>query len=153
MLILILIITVFTITLATVKNPFIGSLLLIGLTLVLILDVRFLINQWIAYLLILLFLGGMIVIFLYVTSVITTLKFNFKINSKSLIIAAFLYFLYLFNNQFYQKSSKTVNLSDFFNLDSAVLILITLFYLLLGLIAVVNISKKFYGSLKTKIND
>lgn len=112
-------------------------------------DVRFFVTQWASYLLMLLFLGGIIVIFLYVTRIMSTLKFKVpRINLAVFLIPAV---LCLFYNPI-QKSTKIFNLSIFFNIDSLFYVIIVLSYLLVRLVAVVRISKKFRGSLKSKIN-
>nr|YP_010924939.1 NADH dehydrogenase subunit 6 [Sinergasilus major]WKB17743.1 NADH dehydrogenase subunit 6 [Sinergasilus major] len=150
---LMLLMTFLTFFLAKTSNPFMGSLTLVLLTMLLMLDVSFLTSQWVSYLLMLLFLGGMMVMFLYVTSVMTTLKFNLPKMNKEIILTLALTMLFFFTNSNLMLSVKFVNLSDFFNMDSAVVVVFTFFYLLVGLVTVVSISKKFVGSLKSKIND
>nr|YP_010757238.1 NADH dehydrogenase subunit 6 [Ergasilus tumidus]WEU66990.1 NADH dehydrogenase subunit 6 [Ergasilus tumidus] len=144
--------TALTMVLSKTSNPFVGSLVLVLLTIVMMFDIGILVNQWVAYLMMLLFLGGMMVMFLYVTSIMTTLKF--KLNLKGVI----LYFsmgiiIWVTKGNDSMKGDKFLSLSDFFNLDNYLLIMVTLVYLLLGLIAVVNISKKFDGALKSQMND
>ena len=89
------------------------------------------------------------VIFLYVTSVMSTLKVKTKFDYRFI----FLFVLFMFiPNVLTDTTFKTINLSDTFNTDRAIFVIIILYYLILRLIAVVSISKKFDGSLKSKIN-
>nr|YP_009172415.1 NADH dehydrogenase subunit 6 [Sinergasilus polycolpus]ACB99583.1 NADH dehydrogenase subunit 6 [Sinergasilus polycolpus]ALG63358.1 NADH dehydrogenase subunit 6 [Sinergasilus polycolpus] len=150
---LMLMMTFLTLFLAKTSNPFMGSLTLVILTMMLMLDVSFLVSQWVAYLLMLLFLGGMMVMFLYVTSVMTTLKFNLPNMSNEFILVSVFVVAVVFMVKPPMLSSKFISLSDFFNMDSAIVVMFTFFYLLIALVTVVTISKKFVGSLKSKIND
>nr|YP_010039698.1 NADH dehydrogenase subunit 6 [Sinergasilus undulatus]QOY46108.1 NADH dehydrogenase subunit 6 [Sinergasilus undulatus] len=150
---LMLLMTLLTLFLSKMTNPFMGSLTLVGLTVLLMLDVSFLVSQWVSYLMMLLFLGGMMVMFLYVTSVMTTLKFNVpKMNKEIMLMPVMLMVIYVIGNGL-SLGPKYMSLSDFFNMDSAVIVMFTFFYLIMGLVTVVSISKKFVGSLKSKNND
>nr|YP_011002321.1 NADH dehydrogenase subunit 6 [Ergasilus anchoratus]UUB71179.1 NADH dehydrogenase subunit 6 [Ergasilus anchoratus] len=149
---LILLMTILTLILYKIKNPFMGSLTLVGMTMLLMMDIGVSTSQWISYLLMLLFLGGMMVMFLYVTSVMTTLKFNLpKLSVTSLWILLLALMLWANQIEVYS-TNKFMPLSDFFNLDSTMVVLFVFIYLLISLLVVVGISKKFEGSLKSKIN-
>ena len=137
-----------------IKNPFIGSITLVVITIILILEIRKYVSQWISYLLMLLFLGGIIILFLYVTSIITSLKFNLNIKPTYKWFFILLIPVAIIPNYiFLDKTNKFTEISRVFNMDRFVFIVLAIFYLLLGLVAVVRICKKHEGALKSKIND
>lgn len=129
-------------------NPIIGCLLIVVISLVSIIYISLMGFKWISYLLILLFLGGIIILFIYICSItnkskILLKKVNFKFYLLSLLIL--LFFVYPVN------SYTTGIIRSIFNRISNNILFFLIFYLLIILIVSVKISKKNFGSLKAKI--
>nr|QHD19775.1 NADH dehydrogenase subunit 6 [Rodolia quadrimaculata] len=104
-------------------------------------------NFWFSYILILITIGGLLVLFIYMTSLASNEKFN-----KNWIFFIPLFFIFSFLNwnpptykNFLTLESQHSNfnflLSKFFNLPNSKIIWFIICYLLVTLIAVVNISK------------
>lgn len=123
---------------------------------------------WFSYILFLIFLGGILVLFIYVTSLASNEIFSFSI--KTLIISLiFILFTLIFlifidnslvNNIFINNEitsineinsfiiENSINLNKLYNFPSNVITLLLINYLLLTLIAVVKITNIFYGPLR-----
>nr|YP_002808533.1 NADH dehydrogenase subunit 6 [Scylla olivacea]ACO07213.1 NADH dehydrogenase subunit 6 [Scylla olivacea]ADK72520.1 NADH dehydrogenase subunit 6 [Scylla serrata] len=120
-------------------------------------------TYWFSYILFMIFLGGMLVLFIYVTSLASNESFSFSYSSLAFSISLILIFIPL--SIFYDPllnetltnsplSSLTLNSSNVFIISwiySTNLMNFTLFiilYLLLTLIVVVKISNLFKGPLR-----
>lgn len=105
-------------------------------------------TTWFSYILFLIFLGGLIVLFIYVTRLASNEKFNFNINLSINISIALLFIILIIS--FYFKHQERIlfifnlkiNLKEMFNYYNAVVLLLTIIYLLLTLIVVVKIISK-----------
>jgi NADH-ubiquinone oxidoreductase chain 6 len=119
-------------------------------------------NFWVSYVLILVLLGGLLVIFIYVSLLAPNelfLKKNiFKITLRSLSIFIVLIFSSLFfwvtKRESYLPTSPTDRegilwLNSLYSQDLRGVTLFLIFYLLLTLIVVVNITKHDYSSLRS----
>nr|YP_010411440.1 NADH dehydrogenase subunit 6 [Coraebus diminutus]URN73086.1 NADH dehydrogenase subunit 6 [Coraebus diminutus] len=115
------------------------------------------INFWYSYIMFLIMVGGMLVLFIYMTSVASNEKFNM---SKPVIILAlpfiFTMYYFLMENQMELSSSLTVkqniwelSLNKFFNFPHNIVMVFLMTYLFITLIAVVKITKIEYGPLRT----
>nr|AIZ58489.1 NADH dehydrogenase subunit 6 [Argas walkerae] len=116
-------------------HPLTMLMTLIIFTLNIIIMVYQMLNTtWFSMILILLILGGMLVLFIYVASVVPNMKFLYK---KWMLL--FLLTPFLFSSKFYPLSYFNSNIS-MFNIDknSFLLIFITI-YLLITLIAVMKL--------------
>nr|QQV73471.1 NADH dehydrogenase subunit 6 [Anthomyza sp. DY-2021] len=124
---------------------------------------------WFSYILFLIFLGGMLVLFIYVTSLASNEMFSFSMKlmvwTMGLFIVFSLIFLLtdsmmtslLFNNletstlnymySFYTENALTLN--KLYNYPTNLITFLLMNYLLITLIAVVKITKLFYGPLRT----
>nr|AVN67442.1 NADH dehydrogenase subunit 6 [Gromphadorhina portentosa] len=115
---------------------------------------------WFSYILFLIFLGGMLVLFIYVTSLASNEMFTL---STPLIITTMLmtpFILILLNKSFIMKSQETlmfqstlnslINLPliKLYNLPTNIITIILASYLFLTLIAVVKITNIFIGPLR-----
>nr|ARH53763.1 NADH dehydrogenase subunit 6 [Carpelimus fuliginosus] len=107
-------------------------------------------NAWFSYILFLIMIGGLLIIFIYMTSLISNKKFKFsqKIFIMNLIIFM-LYFIELntFNNNYNMiqlNFNKYINTSSFFIMVSMII------YLLITMIAVVKITQFKSGALRQK---
>nr|QKY75513.1 NADH dehydrogenase subunit 6 [Bactrocera albistrigata] len=123
---------------------------------------------WFSYVLFLIFLGGMLVLFIYVTSLASnemfslsmkltticimtmltltlTAMFTDKLSTSSFIQNLEMQPLYNFNMTVYENS---LNLYKLYNYPTNFITIMLMNYLLITLIAVVKITKLFYGPLR-----
>nr|WDA94007.1 NADH dehydrogenase subunit 6 [Apotropina sp.] len=124
---------------------------------------------WFSYILFLIFLGGMLVLFIYVTSLASNEMFSFSTKlfvytSMFLVINILLMYLFMdqmlfnmniFNNEmnssinenmFFMENS--LNLNKLYNYPTNLITILLMNYLLITLIAIVKITKLFYGPLR-----
>nr|YP_009995347.1 NADH dehydrogenase subunit 6 [Ochthebius deletus]QNP09750.1 NADH dehydrogenase subunit 6 [Ochthebius deletus] len=118
-------------------------------------------NYWFSYILFLIMIGGMLVLFIYMTSVASNEKF--KVNNKLLILnIMFLfimsiimfsdkYFIIINNfNNFINYNNNYFMLSKFYNNPSNSIMFMMIIYLFICLIAVVKITNFNLGPLRQK---
>lgn len=129
-------------------------------------------TYWFSYILFLTFLGGLLVLFIYVSRIASNEIFKIYNNQLIIIffififIAIFLFFFYKNNwinlsfnyeiNNFFNKilffnNENKINLSKLYNEQTFILIIILIIYLFITLIAIVKITNIFYGPLRTSI--
>uniref|UniRef100_A0AB38ZFV7 NADH-ubiquinone oxidoreductase chain 6 n=1 Tax=Bactrocera cinnabaria TaxID=3138142 RepID=A0AB38ZFV7_9MUSC len=123
---------------------------------------------WFSYILFLIFLGGMLVLFIYVTSLASNEMFSLSMKLTMVCITTMLMLTvlimlldkmsttsfiqnlemqpYFFNNLFTPENS--LNLNKLYNFPTNLLTILLMNYLLITLIAVVKITKLFYGPLR-----
>nr|YP_009992955.1 NADH dehydrogenase subunit 6 [Zeugodacus cilifer]QNO34165.1 NADH dehydrogenase subunit 6 [Zeugodacus cilifer]WCB98356.1 NADH dehydrogenase subunit 6 [Zeugodacus cilifer] len=123
---------------------------------------------WFSYILFLIFLGGMLVLFIYVTSLASNEMFSLsmKLTTICLLTMTMLIFISLildkmttttflqnlemtslYNiNMFTQENA--MNLQKLYNFPTNIITILLMNYLLVTLIAVVKITKLFYGPLR-----
>nr|QNH69926.1 NADH dehydrogenase subunit 6 [Osmylus zheanus] len=129
------------------------------------------INYWFAYILFLVMIGGMLVLFIYMTSLASNELFSFSTNMFFILSILFLllfifmnfidpftwfcknYDMFLFNkNEISLNLENQFNLMKLYNNPSMNITLMLINYLFLTLIIVVKISNKNYGPLRSKFN-
>nr|YP_009227481.1 NADH dehydrogenase subunit 6 [Parnara guttata]AFN21416.1 NADH dehydrogenase subunit 6 [Parnara guttata] len=168
----------FNITLITsimffINHPLSMGLMILMQTLLICLISGFIINTyWFSYILFLTFLGGLLVLFIYVSSIASNELFNLTFKNKLLLIMImtmmflicmlnmnnlkmmnfhsnnydmnnfFNYFLF-FNNE------NNINLSKLYNSHNYFLMIMLIIYLFITLIVVVKITNIFYGPLRS----
>nr|YP_010174491.1 NADH dehydrogenase subunit 6 [Baeotus beotus]QSJ55243.1 NADH dehydrogenase subunit 6 [Baeotus beotus] len=153
------------------NHPFsMGFLILIQTLLICMLSSMLINTYWFSYILFLIFLGGLLVLFIYVSSIASNEMFKINIFSKSffffpliLIIISLLlknnltwlnfsfndemmnfFNLFLFfNNEF------NINLSKLYNEQTYMLTMMMIIYLFIALVAVVKITNIFFGPLRS----
>nr|YP_010895103.1 NADH dehydrogenase subunit 6 [Dorylomorpha alaskensis]WJW73629.1 NADH dehydrogenase subunit 6 [Dorylomorpha alaskensis] len=123
---------------------------------------------WFSYILFLIFLGGMLVLFIYVTSLASNEMFSLSIKSTimlSLLIISLMIMFYLndknlmnmlfYNNENMQLNNymsylneSTIELNKLYNYPTNMITIMLINYLLITLIVVVKITKMFYGPLR-----
>nr|AML26008.1 NADH dehydrogenase subunit 6 [Staphylinidae sp. BMNH 1274241] len=116
-------------------------------------------NFWFSYMLFLIMIGGMLVLFIYMTSIASNEIFSF--NKFWLILIFLITFIWLMNidpyywinNSLFYESSQSMNLNNFsmnkfFNYPSIMLICMMIIYLFITLIAIVKITNIKYGPLR-----
>nr|ATN41162.1 NADH dehydrogenase subunit 6 [Diptera sp. 59 LC-2017] len=124
---------------------------------------------WFSYILFLIFLGGMLVLFIYVTSLASNEMFSFStklIYYMSMLIMMNLFMMILindssyfninsFNNEMLSMNEQisfikenTLSLNKLYNYPTNTITILLMNYLLITLIAIVKITKLFYGPLR-----
>nr|APX40899.1 NADH dehydrogenase subunit 6 [Longitarsus niger] len=122
-------------------------------------------NFWYSYILFLIMIGGMLILFIYMTSIASNEKFNF--NKKFMMIyLLFLiifmtsffidsYYLNLLNNIIDMKLSifdfkNSISMMKYLNYPNYFMMMMMILYLFITLIAIVKITKFNYGALRQK---
>ena len=104
---------------------------------------------------VLLFLGGIIVLFVYICTLISNLKNSIKNSYNWLFIKFIVIFrlrnLIYLNNWEVKIEIKNILLSSIYRNLNFLLIILAVIYLLVVLITRIKISQKFKGGLKSKI--
>nr|SSD62323.1 NADH dehydrogenase subunit 6 [Parides photinus] len=128
-------------------------------------------TYWFSYILFLVFMGGLLVLFIYVSSIASNELFNFNFFMKNYIILFFMFiviisflFMYnlnwmnfnfnydmnnLFNMFIFFNNENKINISKLYNNQIFYLMIIMIIYLFVALIAVVKITNIFYGPLRS----
>nr|YP_009434629.1 NADH dehydrogenase subunit 6 [Dorcadia ioffi]ATF28034.1 NADH dehydrogenase subunit 6 [Dorcadia ioffi] len=121
---------------------------------------------WFSYILFITFLGGMLILFIYMTSLSSSDTFNFSF--KMLLMIMFMMFniiilwmmkdwffinyfnnLDTMNNVFSMNLNlNTMNLNKLYNFPNNMMTIMLILYLLITLIIVVKITNMFYGPLR-----
>nr|YP_009776033.1 NADH dehydrogenase subunit 6 [Aulacophora indica]QJA26358.1 NADH dehydrogenase subunit 6 [Aulacophora indica]QRI59123.1 NADH dehydrogenase subunit 6 [Aulacophora indica] len=140
-----------------------GLILLIQTILVSLMSGLMNLNYWFSYILFLIMIGGMLILFIYMTSIASNEKFKF--NSKLFIIfmiSILLTLIFLFIDPFYlnkmnqlmdMKSQNYIYIENFsmikyLNFPNNMMMILMIIYLLITLIAIVKITNLSYGSLR-----
>nr|YP_009379021.1 NADH dehydrogenase subunit 6 [Spaniocelyphus pilosus]ARI44235.1 NADH dehydrogenase subunit 6 [Spaniocelyphus pilosus] len=123
---------------------------------------------WFSYILFLIFLGGMLVLFIYVTSLASNEMFSL---SMKLTLLSFMLLMFLLTISFFMDKSlisfiipnnemsllsqsysliseNSTNLNKLYNYPTNLITILLMNYLLITLIAIVKITKMFYGPLR-----
>nr|YP_010693032.1 NADH dehydrogenase subunit 6 [Rhagoletis completa]WCB98213.1 NADH dehydrogenase subunit 6 [Rhagoletis completa] len=123
---------------------------------------------WFSYILFLIFLGGMLVLFIYVTSLASNEMFSFSMKLTTICLLTFtllmilslmmdksLISIFLENNEmkFMNNTNlfteeNSLNLNKLYNFPTNFVTILLMNYLLITLIVVVKITKLFYGPLR-----
>nr|YP_009529053.1 NADH dehydrogenase subunit 6 [Ephestia elutella]AXU98860.1 NADH dehydrogenase subunit 6 [Ephestia elutella] len=127
-------------------------------------------TYWFSYILFLTFLGGLLVLFIYVSSIASNEIFNFSFNMKILLILFICMSLLstmfinnmmwmnffqnfemnnLFNNFLFFNNENKINLSKLYNNQTFLMMMMMMIYLFITLITVVKITNIFYGPLRS----
>nr|ARC95503.1 NADH dehydrogenase subunit 6 [Hippodamia convergens]ARC95516.1 NADH dehydrogenase subunit 6 [Hippodamia convergens] len=118
-------------------------------------------NFWFSYILILIMIGGLLVLFIYMTSIASNEKFNLN---KTLVVMTlmvmFILIVKLLNKEIYnlemnnelvqnfQEMNFFFNLNKYINYPNSNIFIMIMFYLLIAMIAVIKISKSSFGPLR-----
>lgn len=118
-------------------------------------------NYWFSYILFIVIVGGILVLFLYITRVASNEKFKFSYRLINLIIIIILISILIINLDQYYLETTSINfelnpylkenylsLRKYINNPTNKLIYITISYLLITLIIVVKITNIKYGPLR-----
>lgn len=160
---------IFRIIFTQITHPLAIGLILLVQTLLICLITGLIAKRfWFSYILFLIFLGGILVLFIYVTSLASNEIFTISIK---LIIISFIFFIttlvsayfidkstinMFFNsnemesiiNSFSYFIENSLSLNKLYNYPTNLITILLINYLLITLIAVVKITKLFYGPLR-----
>nr|AOY36226.1 NADH dehydrogenase subunit 6 [Pycnarmon pantherata] len=135
----------------------------------------FISTYWFSYILFLTFLGGLLVLFIYVSSIASNELFKISFNLKMFffIMMIILFLISMFNlnnlnwlnfninnmemkkffNMFlFMNNENKINLSKLYNNQTFMIMMMMIIYLFISLIAVVKITNIFYGPLRSSFN-
>nr|YP_010397574.1 NADH dehydrogenase subunit 6 [Diamesa tonsa]UQJ73561.1 NADH dehydrogenase subunit 6 [Diamesa tonsa] len=153
------------------KHPMaMGLMLLVQTALICLVTGNYSKTFWFSYVLFLIFLGGMLVLFIYVTSLASNEMFSFSMkifimSISILFISLIMMFVmdnsmianFLSNNEVYSMmdmksfiNENTVSLNKLYNFPTNMLTILLINYLFLTLIAVVKITNIYEGPLRPK---
>uniref|UniRef100_A0AAU7GJ01 NADH-ubiquinone oxidoreductase chain 6 n=1 Tax=Cardipennis shaowuensis TaxID=342701 RepID=A0AAU7GJ01_9CUCU len=141
-----------------------GCILLIQTILITLISGHFYVNFWFSYILFLVMIGGMLVMFIYMTSVASNEEFKFPkfmllffiifvtiIFLATIFTDSFIYNFFILNkmNKF-QEILMNFSLNKLYNYPNMNFLLFLMIYLLITLIAIVKIVGKNLGTLRQK---
>ena len=126
------------------SNPFIIRLELIIISVLVRIFCLFFLRKWIFYVIILFYLGGLIILFLYLISLFNVKKVGIYGLRKSCNFLFLMIIIFVY--RFFRKNRVSLELSDMFFKNRVVLILALL--LLLVLILVVKVVEYYEGAIK-----
>nr|YP_010947368.1 NADH dehydrogenase subunit 6 [Endromis versicolora]WGO62390.1 NADH dehydrogenase subunit 6 [Endromis versicolora] len=148
-----------------------GLMILIQTLLTCILTGMLINTYWFSYILFLTFLGGLLVLFIYVSSIASNELFLMSFNMKMFIMISTILIImsqfFMFNNlnwmnlnnnsemnnfmnlmMFFNNENK-INLNKLYNNQMSMLMLMLMIYLFITLVAVVKITNIFFGPLRS----
>nr|WAB70226.1 NADH dehydrogenase subunit 6 [Athyma asura] len=154
-----------------INHPLTMGLLILIQTLLTCLISGMLINTyWFSYILFLVFLGGLLVLFIYVSSVASNELFKIHFMSKFSFIYMFIIMIFsiliknnliwmnfffndeminFFNSILFFNNEYNFNLSKLYNKQNYFLMMMLIIYLFITLIAIVKITNIFFGPLRS----
>nr|YP_010733852.1 NADH dehydrogenase subunit 6 [Atteva charopis]WEG93575.1 NADH dehydrogenase subunit 6 [Atteva charopis] len=129
-------------------------------------------TYWFSYILFLTFLGGLLVLFIYVSSIASNEIFYYSFN-KNMFMIIFLFISFIlsfffknnlnwfnlfsneemnkFNYNFFFNNENMINLSKLYNNQTYLIMPMLIIYLFITLIAVVKITNIFYGPIRSNL--
>nr|UTC33558.1 NADH dehydrogenase subunit 6 [Ostrinia furnacalis] len=152
-----------------------GFMILIQTLLTCIITSMIMKTYWMSYILFLTFLGGLLVLFIYVSSIASNELFKLSISLKMLLLFNLIIILMIsmfFNNNLYWinlsinnlemnnffnmflffNNENKINLSKLYNNQTFLMMMMMIIYLFITLVAVVKITNIFYGPLRSSFN-
>nr|YP_010160643.1 NADH dehydrogenase subunit 6 [Sesia siningensis]QRH18151.1 NADH dehydrogenase subunit 6 [Sesia siningensis] len=131
-------------------------------------------TYWFSYILFLTFLGGLLVLFIYVSSIASNEMFLISYKTKMfLMLSLFLIMMFSLynynnlswmnfsmneemtnffnNNHLFINNENKINLSKMYNSQTYMIMLMLIIYLFITLIAVVKITNIFFGPLRSNL--
>nr|WMQ77999.1 NADH dehydrogenase subunit 6 [Ophthalmitis albosignaria] len=151
----------------------IGLMILFQTLLMCLLSGMLIKTYWFSYILFLTFLGGLLVLFIYVSSIASNEMFNLSIQIKMMLLMFFMLISFIqiysyfynnmnwmnlsnnisennnfFNMMFFNNENK-INLNKLYNNQTYMIMLMLVIYLFISLVAIVKITNIFYGPLRS----
>nr|YP_010417389.1 NADH dehydrogenase subunit 6 [Ophiusa tirhaca]USF12087.1 NADH dehydrogenase subunit 6 [Ophiusa tirhaca] len=156
------------------NNPLsMGLMILFQTLLICLLSGMLIKTYWFSYILFLTFMGGLLVLFIYVSSIASNELFKPSFNTKlffflSILFLLMIQFIYMNNlywmnfsfnsdmNNFismslFMNNDNKINLSKLYNNQTFMIMLMLIIYLFITLIVVVKITNIFYGPLRSNM--
>nr|YP_010309832.1 NADH dehydrogenase subunit 6 [Sphragifera sigillata]UMR54945.1 NADH dehydrogenase subunit 6 [Sphragifera sigillata] len=156
------------------NNPLsMGLMILLQTLLICLLSGMLIKTYWFSYILFLTFLGGLLVLFIYVSSISSNEMFKSSFNLKytwmvGVIILLFINLLSMknltwmnfsinsdmdnfFNLILFINNENKINLSKLYNNQNFLIMMMLMIYLFITLISVVKITNIFYGPIRSSI--
>nr|YP_009971718.1 NADH dehydrogenase subunit 6 [Thesaurus albertalleni]QNG56428.1 NADH dehydrogenase subunit 6 [Thesaurus albertalleni] len=139
-----------------------GLILLIQTILTMFITGMMSLNFWYSYILFLIMIGGMLVLFMYMTSIASNEKFKFSLNLTYLFLMSFLILpltllmnnnIKYFNENFISQNKSSMyqlSMNKYMYMPSMMIYLMIIIYLFITLIAIVKITNISYGPLRQK---
>nr|ARH54244.1 NADH dehydrogenase subunit 6 [Cteniopus sp. AH-2016] len=148
-----------TVLFASMKHPLsMGFMLLTQTITVSLISGHLCQNFWFSYILFLIMIGGMLILFMYMTSIASNEKFksNIKLISVLGIIPMTIFFMEKTNNEIksnemieqFKTTEFMITLNKFINFPMMMILMFIILYLLLALIATVKITNFKQGSIR-----
>nr|AOY39406.1 NADH dehydrogenase subunit 6 [Rhysodes sp. BMNH-844233] len=150
-------------TFLTLKHPLSMGMILILQTIVITMMVGMQTSTfWFSYILYLIMIGGLLILFTYMTSIASNEMFNFSKTSMTMIMATLIMMMILLMNnstiilqqldQSYMlmEINNQLNINQIYNFPNNSITIMTIIYLLVTLIAVIKISNIKSGPLRQK---
>nr|YP_010363574.1 NADH dehydrogenase subunit 6 [Atkinsoniella xanthoabdomena]UNZ12675.1 NADH dehydrogenase subunit 6 [Atkinsoniella xanthoabdomena] len=139
-------------------NPMsMGVILLIQTSLMTMLMNKMLMSSWFPMITFLMMVGGLLILFTYMSSIASNEKFKFKFNLTIMLLLIILISEEMFNENQINENQNLMKLSEeyfsmikLYNKKSMMLTIILVMYLLLTMIAVTKIVKHHEGPLRSK---
>nr|YP_009346104.1 NADH dehydrogenase subunit 6 [Ornithodoros zumpti]AMX74180.1 NADH dehydrogenase subunit 6 [Ornithodoros zumpti]UYB78779.1 NADH dehydrogenase subunit 6 [Ornithodoros zumpti] len=103
-------------------------------------------TSWLPFIIILLMLGGMLVIFLYITSLTPNKKFNFKSGPFILFLPLCLFFP---KSNFLPSAINKMDIFNIFNQNNIMFLIIMMLYLILALLVIMSLILASFSPLKS----
>uniref|UniRef100_UPI0030FECDE7 NADH dehydrogenase subunit 6 n=1 Tax=Carterocephalus argyrostigma TaxID=1663110 RepID=UPI0030FECDE7 len=169
-------IIIISIIMLYLKHPLSLGLMILFQTLLICLISGIIINTyWFSYILFLTFLGGLLVLFIYVSSIASNELFKISMKNMFFILISIFFIvgmmilnmknlnwlnLYInsnelnnfFNYFLFFNNENNMNLTKLYNQQNYYLMLMMIIYLFITLLAVVKITNIFYGPLRPSYN-
>nr|ATN23527.1 NADH dehydrogenase subunit 6 [Neolema sp. EMHAU-15071012] len=137
------------------KHPLSMGMILLSQTILISLTIGMSqLNFWYAYILFIIMIGGMLILFMYMTSVASNEKFKFSFKLMMMMILILIIFMMLipelinFYMNFKTYYSITNSLNKYFNKPNNMIMYLMFFYLLITMIMVTKITKIEKGPLR-----
>nr|QNG56324.1 NADH dehydrogenase subunit 6 [Palaestes scutellaris] len=138
-----------------------GSILFFQTILISLITGLMSLNFWYSYILFLIMIGGMLVLFMYMTSIASNEKFKFSLKLSFLFILFFINLPLIFYNKnikFFNENCLNQNFKSMFSFSmnkymyspSMMIYMMIIIYLFITLIAIVKIINIKYGPLRQK---
>nr|AXS65558.1 NADH dehydrogenase subunit 6 [Curculionoidea sp. 23 KM-2017] len=110
-------------------------------------------NFWFSYILFLILIGGLMILFIYMTSIASNEKFQFSLNSLFLPSAIFIIMIMMSNLNFhnilnFESLMSITSINKSMNSNMMISFNLIIIYLLISLIAVTNLTKTHSGPLR-----
>nr|YP_010491875.1 NADH dehydrogenase subunit 6 [Ontholestes orientalis]UWM92661.1 NADH dehydrogenase subunit 6 [Ontholestes orientalis] len=154
----------FSIMFIFLKHPLsMGITMLIQTILVSLISGILNMNFWFSYILFLIMIGGMLVLFIYMTSIASNEKFKFSNTLLLFMIFMFMmtmimymlmdnmfFYMISYSENLHSSYNYNTNLNKFLNYPSNIILFMMIIYLFITLIAVVKITDIKFGPLRQK---